>query len=91
MSLFSINDCSNNSNITLQISKTESNSDIMICCQGKEENLSSLSKISMNKINKTVDNNNLSAMEAAILRASIPIEINGNCSNCIRIFKFYSI
>ena len=78
MSLFSINDCSNSSNITLQISKTESNSDIMICSQGKEEHFSNVSKISLNE---TVDNNNnnLSAMEAAILRASIPIEVNGDC------------
>lgn len=81
MSLFSINDCSNSSNITLQISKTESNSDSMICSQGKEENSSNVSKISLNEINKTVDNNNLSPMEAAILRASVPIEVNGNCLN----------
>jgi hypothetical protein len=84
MSLFSIiNDCSNSSNITLQISKTESNSidSMILCSQGKEENSSNVSKISMNEINKTVDNNNLSPMEAAILRASVPIEVNGNCLN----------
>ena len=87
MSLFSINDCSNSSNITLQISKTESNSDFMIYSQGKEENYH-VSKMSLNEVNKTPYNNNLSAMEAAILRASIPIEVNGISLNYIKIFNF---